>query len=186
VGSRRSRGVEAAEPLLRDGVKAATRQVFAGARPTPENAFKIALAERTSQRCWWKESADAPEFNARRRQPVRQGQGRRQVDAAHRRSTQDHRHRPYAYERHDVAPNQAYGYIVGAGIGKGRIISMDASAHVPRPAYWRSSPHRKPSRSANRTGTMRRCSADPKWPTTTRPSPAWWQRPSSRPAPPRR
>lgn len=39
--------VEAAEPLLRDGVKAATRQVFAGARPTPENAFKIALAERT-------------------------------------------------------------------------------------------------------------------------------------------
>jgi xanthine dehydrogenase YagR molybdenum-binding subunit len=34
---------------------------------------------------------------------------------------------PYAYERHDVAPNQAYGYIVGAGIGKGRIISMDAS-----------------------------------------------------------
>ena len=38
---------EAAEPLLRDGVKAATRQVFAGARPTRENAFKIALAERT-------------------------------------------------------------------------------------------------------------------------------------------
>ncbi len=28
-------------------MKAATRQVFAGARPTPENAFKIALAERT-------------------------------------------------------------------------------------------------------------------------------------------
>ena len=26
-----------------------------------------------------------------------------------------------------MAPNQAYGYIVGAGIGKGRIISMDAS-----------------------------------------------------------
>ena len=34
---------------------------------------------------------------------------------------------PYAYERHDVAPNQAYGYIVGAGIGKGRIASMDVS-----------------------------------------------------------
>ncbi|MCW1432183.1 aldehyde oxidoreductase molybdenum-binding subunit PaoC [Novosphingobium sp. JCM 18896] len=32
---------------------------------------------------------------------------------------------PYAYERHDVAPNQAYGYIVGAGIAKGRISSMD-------------------------------------------------------------
>ena len=34
---------------------------------------------------------------------------------------------PYAYERHDVAANQAYGYIVGAGIGKGRIASMDVS-----------------------------------------------------------
>lgn len=34
---------------------------------------------------------------------------------------------PYAYERHDVAPNQAYGYVVGAGIAKGRIASMDVS-----------------------------------------------------------
>ena len=34
----------------------------------------------------------------------------------------------YAYERHDVAPNAAYGYVVGAGIGKGRISSMDLSA----------------------------------------------------------
>jgi Aerobic-type carbon monoxide dehydrogenase, large subunit CoxL/CutL homologs len=33
---------------------------------------------------------------------------------------------PYAYERHDVAPNQAYGYIVGSAIAKGRIASMDA------------------------------------------------------------
>jgi len=39
--------IEAAEPLLRESVKAATQQVFAGARPTRENAFKIALAERT-------------------------------------------------------------------------------------------------------------------------------------------
>jgi len=35
---------------------------------------------------------------------------------------------PYAYERHDVAPNPAYGYIVGAGIGKGRIAAMDVDA----------------------------------------------------------
>src|ERR1700754_3554537 len=34
---------------------------------------------------------------------------------------------PYAYERHDVAPNAAYGYIVGAGISKGRITSIDQS-----------------------------------------------------------
>ncbi len=34
----------------------------------------------------------------------------------------------YAYERHDVAPNAAYGYIVGAGIAKGRIASIDLAA----------------------------------------------------------
>jgi xanthine dehydrogenase YagR molybdenum-binding subunit len=34
---------------------------------------------------------------------------------------------PYAYERHDVVPNQAYGYIVGSAIAKGRIRSMDLS-----------------------------------------------------------
>lgn len=34
----------------------------------------------------------------------------------------------YAYERHDVVPNQAYGFIVGAGIAKGRIRSIDADA----------------------------------------------------------
>jgi xanthine dehydrogenase YagR molybdenum-binding subunit len=31
----------------------------------------------------------------------------------------------YAYERHDAAPNQAYGYVVGSAIAKGRIRSMD-------------------------------------------------------------
>jgi xanthine dehydrogenase YagR molybdenum-binding subunit len=31
---------------------------------------------------------------------------------------------PYAYERHDVVPNQAYGYIVGSAVAKGRISSM--------------------------------------------------------------
>ena len=35
---------------------------------------------------------------------------------------------PYAYERYDVAPNAAYGYVIGAGISKGRILSIDAAA----------------------------------------------------------
>jgi len=35
---------------------------------------------------------------------------------------------PYAYERHDVAPDQAYGFIVGAAIAKGRIASIDTAA----------------------------------------------------------
>lgn len=35
---------------------------------------------------------------------------------------------PYAYERHDVVANQAYGYPVCATIPKGRIVSIDTSA----------------------------------------------------------
>lgn len=33
----------------------------------------------------------------------------------------------YAYERHDVSPKQAYGYVVGSAIAKGRIASIDLS-----------------------------------------------------------
>ncbi|PSJ37356.1 aldehyde oxidoreductase molybdenum-binding subunit PaoC [Allosphingosinicella deserti] len=32
---------------------------------------------------------------------------------------------PYAYERHDVVPNQAYGYVLGSAIAKGRINRFD-------------------------------------------------------------
>ncbi len=32
---------------------------------------------------------------------------------------------PYPNDRHDVVPNQAYGYVVGAGIAKGRIAAID-------------------------------------------------------------
>jgi len=34
---------------------------------------------------------------------------------------------PYAYERHDVASGQAYGFIVGAAIAKGRIAGMNVA-----------------------------------------------------------
>jgi len=34
---------------------------------------------------------------------------------------------PYAYERHDVVPGQAYGYVLGSAIAKGRITSMDVT-----------------------------------------------------------
>ena len=40
---------------------------------------------------------------------------------------------PYAYERHDVAPNAAYGFVVGAGIGKGRVTAMDTAAAKAAP-----------------------------------------------------
>ncbi|RYF76691.1 MAG: xanthine dehydrogenase family protein molybdopterin-binding subunit [Comamonadaceae bacterium] len=40
---------------------------------------------------------------------------------------------PYAYERHDVAPNAAYGYIVGASIAKGRITAIDQTRAIAAP-----------------------------------------------------
>ncbi|WP_311270617.1 aldehyde oxidoreductase molybdenum-binding subunit PaoC [Sphingobium sp. WCS2017Hpa-17] len=40
---------------------------------------------------------------------------------------------PYAYERHDAAPNAAYGWIVGSAIAKGRIATMDLRAAETAP-----------------------------------------------------
>ncbi len=40
---------------------------------------------------------------------------------------------PYAYEWHDVLPNQAYGQVVGSSIAKGRIASMDLAAAQAAP-----------------------------------------------------
>jgi xanthine dehydrogenase YagR molybdenum-binding subunit len=40
---------------------------------------------------------------------------------------------PYAYERHDVAPNAAYGYMVASGIAKGRISRIDTAAAKAAP-----------------------------------------------------
>jgi xanthine dehydrogenase YagR molybdenum-binding subunit len=40
---------------------------------------------------------------------------------------------PYAYERHDAAPKPVYGWIVGSGIAKGRIASMDLRAAEAAP-----------------------------------------------------
>src|SRR4029434_5051894 len=40
---------------------------------------------------------------------------------------------PYAYERHDVVANQAYGYVVGSAIAKGRINSVDLGAAKAAP-----------------------------------------------------
>src|ERR671920_1559602 len=34
----------------------------------------------------------------------------------------------YAYERHDVVPGQAYGFVLGSGIAKGRIAAMHLEA----------------------------------------------------------
>ena len=39
----------------------------------------------------------------------------------------------YAHDRYDVVANQAYGYVLGAGIAKGRITSIDMSAAKDAP-----------------------------------------------------
>src|SRR5882762_226847 len=40
---------------------------------------------------------------------------------------------PYAYERHDVIANQAYGYVVPSGIAKGRISGINTRAAKAAP-----------------------------------------------------
>jgi len=40
---------------------------------------------------------------------------------------------PYAMDRHDVVPNQAYGYVIGSAIPAGRIVSMDLAAAKAAP-----------------------------------------------------
>ena len=40
---------------------------------------------------------------------------------------------PYAHDRHDVVPNQAYGYVVGSAIAKGRVASIDLAAAKSAP-----------------------------------------------------
>jgi xanthine dehydrogenase YagR molybdenum-binding subunit len=40
---------------------------------------------------------------------------------------------PYAYEQHAAVPNAAYGYVVGAAIAKGRIVSIDTRAAAKAP-----------------------------------------------------
>ncbi|MCF3934983.1 xanthine dehydrogenase family protein molybdopterin-binding subunit [Acuticoccus sp. M5D2P5] len=42
-------------------------------------------------------------------------------------------HAPYAYERHAVVEGQVYGYPVGAGIAKGRILAIDTTAAEAAP-----------------------------------------------------
>jgi hypothetical protein len=62
---------------------------------------------------------------------------------------------PYAYERHDVAPNAAYGYVVGAAIAKGRIASIDTSRAKAAPGVLASSPPPTPASSARGFNTAK-------------------------------
>jgi len=90
---------------------------------------------------------------------------------------------PYAYERHNVVPNQAYGVILGAAISKGRINSIDTRAAQTAPGvlavvtYENAGKVGKASRSRRSSSPARRSTI------TTRPWPSSWPRASSRRAP---
>ena len=53
----------------------------------------------------------------------------------------------YAYEWHDEVPNAAYGYVIGAAIAKGRIVSIDTARREDRAGRHRRA-HRRGCRAA--------------------------------------
>ena len=91
---------------------------------------------------------------------------------------------PYAYERHDVVPNQAYGYVVGAAIAKGRIV-VDRPRRCEGRARRARHRHRRERRQARQGQAQHREAA--RRPGDPALSPGdrawWWRRPSSRRAP---
>ena len=91
----------------------------------------------------------------------------------------------YAYERNDVAPNAAYGYILGAAIAKGRIESIDTADAKAAPGVLAvvTYAERRQARQGART-TPRGCSPAPRSSITTRRSRSSSPRRSSRHAPP--
>ena len=92
---------------------------------------------------------------------------------------------PYAYERHDVVPNQAYGYVVGSAIAKGRIAldRRDDAKAAPGVLAIVTGRECRQARQG-RASIPPSCSAARRSSTTTRPSRSSSRRPSSRRAPP--
>jgi hypothetical protein len=78
---------------------------------------------------------------------------------------------PYAYERHDVAPDAAYGYVVGAGIAKGRIASMDLRAARAAPGVLAIVTARNAGKLGKGNFNTAKLLGGPRSTTTTRPSP---------------
>ena len=102
------------------------QQLLEGAKPTRENAFKLQLAERTlgavlAEAKRLRHAIRHPGHDQSDRPAQGDRQARNRIDGPLKATGTA----PYAYERHDVAPNQAYGYVVGSAIAKGRIASID-------------------------------------------------------------
>jgi hypothetical protein len=130
--------VEAAEAELPRGARAVAARLLAGARPRTQRLQAAAGRAHARRRAAAGEELSHEIRHPRHHQPDRPAQGRRQADRPHRRPLKTTGTAPYAYERHDVAPNAAYGYVVGAGIAKGRIRSWTWPRAGARPACSRS------------------------------------------------
>ena len=172
----------------RSGAKAVADAAARRRQADPRQRIQAAAGRAHARlRCWPKRGADAMKFDTpATTNPIDQlkvvGKPTDRIDGPLKTTGTA----PYAYERHDVVPNQAYGYVVGAAIAKGRI-SVDRSRRRPRPrpACSPSSPPTMPASSARASSTPPSCSAARRSSTTTRRSRWSSRRPSSRRAPPR-
>ena len=122
--------VQAADAALAQGAKAAASELFAGARPIERQRVQASrLRNARSASSWRRPRSSQMKFDTPATQnPIDQlkvvGRPTDRIDGKFK-TTGTAR---YAYEWHDVAPNAAYGYIVGSAIAKGRIRSMDLTA----------------------------------------------------------
>lgn len=87
---------------------------------------------------------------------------------------------PYAYEHHDLPGQAAYGHVVGAGIAKGTIRSIDLSAARKAPGVLGIVTAQNAGKLQRASSTPPSSWADPRSRITTRPLQWWWRRPSSR------
>ncbi len=190
AASRTSPGAsEAAEAELPRGAQAVTERLLAGARPTHENAFKLPLVERTLAAVL---RSASEELSHEVRHPRHHQSDRPAArSSASPPTASTARSRPPAPRRMPMSgtmwyANQAYGYVVGAAIAKGRIVSMDTGRRqgCARRARHR---HGRECRQARQgpASTPPSCSAARRSSTITRRSRSWSPRPSSRRAPPR-
>jgi hypothetical protein len=102
------------------------RLLLAGARTTDHNAFKIPLVQRTIDAAAGGSERQGMKFTTpATTNPIDQlkvvGKPHDRIDGPLKTTGTA----PYAYEQHQAAPNAAYGYVVGAAIAKGRIVSID-------------------------------------------------------------
>src|SRR3546814_4282709 len=119
--------VEPPDKALSRGSSPSTAVCLADENPTEQNGFWLGLVERTRSARMAQAKGGSDLFDTpATTNPIDQlkviGQPADRVDGPRKVSGKA----PYAYERHDMVPDPAYGVILGSAIAKGRIISIDS------------------------------------------------------------